>query len=136
MMTVESCLHLSNMKNTKRMFYQWYSIQLCVDCLLPIRTSLCLVINKDHLNKSGKYVLTHKRFSVDLHFNFDYFKNNIIISLVDFQRLENRLFTSWTSSSGMDCKQIGPETPCFCQHRYELKQIKSSFSYSTRSLPN
>ncbi|KAK2158466.1 hypothetical protein NP493_1786g00025 [Ridgeia piscesae] len=40
-------------------------------------------------------------------------------------RLKNRLFTSWTNSSGMDCKQIGPETPCFCQHRY--KQHKTDF---------
>lgn len=41
------------------------------------------------------------------------------------QRLKNRLFTSWTNSQGMDCKQIGPETPCFCQHRY--KQHKTDF---------
>ncbi|KAJ8024683.1 hypothetical protein HOLleu_34656 [Holothuria leucospilota] len=40
-------------------------------------------------------------------------------------RLKNRLFVSWTSPNGMDCKLIGPETPCFCQHRY--KQHKTDF---------
>lgn len=38
------------------------------------------------------------------------------------QRMNNRLFTSWTNSTGMDCKQVGPETPCFCQHRYKQHQ--------------
>jgi len=42
------------------------------------------------------------------------------------QRMENRLFTSWSNSAGMDCKLIGPETPCFCQHRY--KQHRTDFA--------
>ncbi|KAH3691411.1 protein FAM221A-like [Dreissena polymorpha] len=33
-------------------------------------------------------------------------------------RLENRIFTAWSSPTGMDCKLIGPETQCFCQHKY------------------
>ncbi|KAK3097846.1 hypothetical protein FSP39_013755 [Pinctada imbricata] len=33
-------------------------------------------------------------------------------------RMKNRLFTSWTNCTGMDCKLIGPETLCFCNHRY------------------
>lgn len=36
------------------------------------------------------------------------------------QRLKNRLFISWTNPDGLDCKLIGPETPCFCGHRYVL----------------
>lgn len=40
-------------------------------------------------------------------------------------RIKNRLYTSWVSSTGMDCKLIGPETICFCQHRY--KQHKTDF---------
>ncbi|XP_001198541.2 protein FAM221A [Strongylocentrotus purpuratus] len=40
-------------------------------------------------------------------------------------RMKNRLFVSWTSPTGMDCKMIGPETKCFCQHRY--KQHKTDF---------
>ncbi|XP_066302796.1 protein FAM221A-like [Branchiostoma lanceolatum] len=40
-------------------------------------------------------------------------------------RLKNRLYTSWSSPTGMDCKQVGPETPCFCGHRY--KQHKTDF---------
>ncbi|XP_013388341.1 protein FAM221A [Lingula anatina] len=41
------------------------------------------------------------------------------------QRLENRVYTAWTAPSGMDCKLIGPETPCFCTHRY--RQHKTDF---------
>ncbi|XP_041039042.1 protein FAM221A isoform X3 [Carcharodon carcharias] len=40
-------------------------------------------------------------------------------------RLRNRLFVSWTSPNGIDCKLIGPETQCFCQHRY--KQHKTDY---------
>lgn len=40
-------------------------------------------------------------------------------------RMKNRLYTSWVSPTGMDCKLIGPETLCFCQHRY--KQHKTDF---------
>ncbi|KAI2545215.1 family with sequence similarity 221 member A [Homo sapiens] len=31
-------------------------------------------------------------------------------------RLQNRLFVSWRSPTGMDCKLVGPETLCFCTH--------------------
>nr|XP_006814066.1 PREDICTED: protein FAM221A-like [Saccoglossus kowalevskii] len=41
------------------------------------------------------------------------------------KRMQNRLFVSWTSPDGMDCKLVGPETPCFCTHRY--KQHKTDF---------
>ncbi|KAM4705565.1 protein FAM221A isoform 2-T2 [Rhinophrynus dorsalis] len=40
-------------------------------------------------------------------------------------RMKNRLYVSWRSPSGMDCKLVGPETPCFCTHRY--KQHKTDF---------
>ncbi|GAB1598437.1 protein FAM221A-like isoform X1 [Argonauta hians] len=40
-------------------------------------------------------------------------------------RLKNRLFTSWVNPNNMDCKLVGPETMCFCQHRY--KQHKTDF---------
>lgn len=33
-------------------------------------------------------------------------------------RAQNRLFVSWRSPTGIDCKLVGPETPCFCTHRY------------------
>ncbi|KAF6016853.1 FAM221A [Bugula neritina] len=36
--------------------------------------------------------------------------------------MKNRLYVSWTSSTGIDCKLIGPETPCFCGHRYKQHQ--------------
>ncbi|BFZ04151.1 hypothetical protein BsWGS_07190 [Bradybaena similaris] len=41
------------------------------------------------------------------------------------QRIKNRLYTAYANPSGMDCKLIGPETPCFCTHRY--KQHKTDF---------
>ncbi|XP_078395034.1 protein FAM221A isoform X1 [Cetorhinus maximus] len=40
-------------------------------------------------------------------------------------RLRNRLFVSWTSPNGIDCKLIGPESQCFCRHRY--KQHKTDY---------
>jgi len=47
------------------------------------------------------------------------------------QRMQNRLYVSWTNSEGMDCKLIGPETPCFCKHRY--KQHKTDFELPVSS---
>ncbi|KAL3843152.1 hypothetical protein ACJMK2_021103 [Sinanodonta woodiana] len=40
-------------------------------------------------------------------------------------RMKNRLYTCLVSPTGMDCKLVGPETPCFCKHRY--KQHKTDF---------
>ncbi|XP_048850454.1 protein FAM221A isoform X2 [Brienomyrus brachyistius] len=37
-------------------------------------------------------------------------------------RLQNRLYVSWGVPGGMDCKLIGPETRCFCSHRYKQHQ--------------
>ena len=33
------------------------------------------------------------------------------------QRMRNRLFVSWASPNGIECKMVGPETMCFCRHR-------------------
>lgn len=41
------------------------------------------------------------------------------------QRMKNRLYTAHAGPTGMDCKLIGPETLCFCKHRY--KQHKTDF---------
>ncbi|XP_058877830.1 protein FAM221A isoform X4 [Acipenser ruthenus] len=40
-------------------------------------------------------------------------------------RLQNRLYVSWAVPTGVDCKLVGPETQCFCTHRY--KQHKTDF---------
>ncbi|XP_042129249.1 protein FAM221A isoform X1 [Peromyscus maniculatus bairdii] len=48
-------------------------------------------------------------------------------------RLQNRLFVSWRSPTGMDCKLVGPETPCFCTHRY--KQHKTDFETLPQQRP-
>ncbi|PAA56001.1 hypothetical protein BOX15_Mlig008728g2 [Macrostomum lignano] len=48
-------------------------------------------------------------------------------------RIKNRLYVSWTSPSGMDCVLVGPETECFCQHRY--KQHKTDFEQLPSSRP-
>uniref|UniRef100_A0A668VHE8 Protein FAM221A n=1 Tax=Oreochromis aureus TaxID=47969 RepID=A0A668VHE8_OREAU len=41
------------------------------------------------------------------------------------QRLKNRLYVSYGVPGGIDCKLIGPETQCFCAHRY--KQHKTDW---------
>ncbi|XP_038964058.1 protein FAM221A isoform X4 [Rattus norvegicus] len=48
-------------------------------------------------------------------------------------RLQNRLFVSWRSPTGMDCKLVGPETLCFCTHRY--KQHKTDFETVPQQRP-
>ncbi|XP_049982571.1 protein FAM221A isoform X1 [Alexandromys fortis] len=48
-------------------------------------------------------------------------------------RSRNRLFVSWRSPTGMDCKLIGPETLCFCTHRY--KQHKTDFETVPQQRP-
>ncbi|XP_041822937.1 protein FAM221A isoform X2 [Melanotaenia boesemani] len=41
------------------------------------------------------------------------------------QRVKNRLYVSFGVSGHIDCKLIGPETQCFCAHRY--KQHKTDW---------
>uniref|UniRef100_A0A8D1MUV8 Protein FAM221A n=1 Tax=Sus scrofa TaxID=9823 RepID=A0A8D1MUV8_PIG len=48
-------------------------------------------------------------------------------------RLLNRLFVSWRSPTGVDCKLVGPETLCFCTHRY--KQHKTDFEVIPQRRP-
>uniref|UniRef100_A0A674IG95 Protein FAM221A n=1 Tax=Terrapene triunguis TaxID=2587831 RepID=A0A674IG95_9SAUR len=48
-------------------------------------------------------------------------------------RLQNRLYVSWRSPTGMDCKLVGPETPCFCTHRY--KQHKTDYEEIPKDRP-
>ncbi|XP_018097629.1 protein FAM221A isoform X1 [Xenopus laevis] len=48
-------------------------------------------------------------------------------------RLQNRLYVSWRSPCGMDCKLVGPETACFCTHRY--KQHKTDFKELPKERP-
>ncbi|XP_064645287.1 protein FAM221A-like isoform X1 [Lineus longissimus] len=51
-----------------------------------------------------------------------------------FQRQKNRLYVSWYSPpTGIDCKLVGPETPCFCTHRY--KQHKTDFETIPEACP-
>ncbi len=50
------------------------------------------------------------------------------------KRLNNRLFVSWTNSNRMDCILIGPETMCFCQHRYRQHQTDFKTLPKTRPL--
>ncbi|KAM9838279.1 protein FAM221A [Aulostomus maculatus] len=38
------------------------------------------------------------------------------------QRMKNRLYVSFGVPGGVDCKLIGPETKCFCEHRYKQHQ--------------
>lgn len=51
------------------------------------------------------------------------------------QRIKNRLYTCWTGPTGMDCKLVGPETPCFCKHRYNAYPRKLHTIYKRSQLP-
>ncbi|XP_059177891.1 protein FAM221A-like [Physella acuta] len=48
-------------------------------------------------------------------------------------RIKNRLYTCYSNPNGMDCKLVGPETPCFCTHRY--KQHKTDFEEIPKQRP-
>lgn len=48
-------------------------------------------------------------------------------------RMKNRIFTSWVNPEGMDCKLVGPETLCFCNHRY--RQHKTDFEVLPQDHP-
>ena len=48
-------------------------------------------------------------------------------------RLKNRVYVSWVNPTGMDCVLIGPETQCFCQHRY--KNHQTDFKELPKSRP-
>lgn len=49
-------------------------------------------------------------------------------------RLKNRIYTSWVSNeNGIECKMVGPETKCFCQHRY--KQHNTDFEVIPTTRP-
>ena len=48
---------------------------------------------------------------------YEKFKKEVLPS-----RMKNRLFVSWGVPGGIDCKLIGPETPCHCSHRYRQHQ--------------
>ena len=49
-------------------------------------------------------------------------------------RIANRLFVSWTAPNGMDCKLVGPETMCFCNHRYLYYLFQDLYIQNTQVL--
>ena len=47
-------------------------------------------------------------------------------------RLQHRLYVSWRhSSTGMDCRQVGPASKCFCRHSFRQH---NSDAYDTRQV--
>ncbi|XP_076006136.1 protein FAM221A [Genypterus blacodes] len=50
------------------------------------------------------------------------------------QRMENRLYVSYGVPGGIDCKLIGPETQCFCTHRFKQHQTDFEVVPSERPL--
>lgn len=44
---------------------------------------------------------------------FEEFKNNVR------EARKNRLYVTWRNRDGVDCKNIGPASKCFCGHRYK-----------------
>ncbi|XP_037549552.1 protein FAM221A [Nematolebias whitei] len=49
-------------------------------------------------------------------------------------RVQNRLYVSFGVPGGVDCKQIGPETQCFCTHRYKQHRTEWEVVPSERPL--
>ncbi|XP_069033031.1 protein FAM221A [Embiotoca jacksoni] len=49
-------------------------------------------------------------------------------------RVENRLYVSFGVPGGIDCKLIGPETQCFCAHRYKQHKTEWEVVPSERPL--
>ncbi|XP_008419913.1 protein FAM221A isoform X1 [Poecilia reticulata] len=49
-------------------------------------------------------------------------------------RMKNRLYVSFGVPGGIDCKQIGPETQCFCEHRYKQHQTEFEVIPSERPI--
>ena len=35
------------------------------------------------------------------------------------EKSKNKLYLCWRNSDGVECKMIGPETKCFCNHRFK-----------------
>lgn len=35
------------------------------------------------------------------------------------EKSKKRLYLCWKNSNGVECKMIGPETKCFCNHRFK-----------------
>ncbi len=49
-------------------------------------------------------------------------------------RLKNRVYVSFSNSTGMDCILVGPETSCFCKHRFKDHQTDFKELPSTRPI--
>jgi hypothetical protein len=41
------------------------------------------------------------------------------------EKRKNRLYTFWINSKNFECKSIGPESMCFCNHRYKYHDFDS-----------
>ena len=41
------------------------------------------------------------------------------------EKRKNRLYTFWLNSQNFECKSIGPESMCFCNHRYKYHDFDS-----------
>ncbi|VDL18451.1 unnamed protein product [Hymenolepis diminuta] len=50
-------------------------------------------------------------------------------------RLKNRVYVSWVNPKGLDCILIGPESQCFCTHRYRQHKTDFLFIPSERPIP-
>lgn len=41
------------------------------------------------------------------------------------EKRKNRLYVFWVNSKNFECKTVGPETMCFCNHRYKYHDFDS-----------
>lgn len=35
------------------------------------------------------------------------------------EKSKNRIYCSWRNQKGQECKMVGPQTKCFCDHRFK-----------------
>ena len=50
---------------------------------------------------------------------FEEYKKNVA------QKRKNHLYVYWVNADGFECKAIGPESMCFCNHRYKAHDFDS-----------
>ena len=79
-----------------------------------------IVIKNDHLKDIQAYIDYTRIVGVD--------DGGVMMSEKEFEAYKdkvrearkNHLYVNWTNLKGQDCKAIGPESMCFCGHRYKM----------------
>ena len=79
-----------------------------------------IIIKNEHLKDIQAYIDYTRIVGVDdggkmmSEEEFENYKNKVR------EARKNHLYVNWTNIKGFDCKAIGPESMCFCGHRYKM----------------